>query len=263
MKRCVRMTILTGIVLGVALAQSAFGRRSGEDRQRRRRRRETSAGIRVFRGIPFAAPPVGDLRWKAPQPVEELGRACARPTSSPRAACSGAMFGDMEFRGNGTSEDCLYLNVWTPAESASAKLPVLVYFFGGGLMAGDGSEPRYDGESMAKKGIVSVTINYRLTAFGFLALPELSAEAPYKASGNYGFLDQHAALKWVQKNIAAFGGDPKPRDDRRRVGRLALGRACSCSRRSRRACSPARSWRAAASWPPPIRRRSPRPRRRA
>ena len=119
-----------------------------------------------------------------------------------------AVFGDMEFRANGMSEDCLYLNVWTPAESASAKLPVLVYFFGGGLMAGDASEPRYDGESMARKGIVSITVNYRLAAFGFLALPELSAEAPYHASGNYGFLDQHAALEWVQQNVAAFGGDP-------------------------------------------------------
>jgi para-nitrobenzyl esterase len=168
----------------------------------------TSSGIRIFRGIPFAAPPVGELRWKAPQPVKnwagvrqavEFGPTCMqRP-----------VFGDMEFRGKGMSEDCLYLNVWTPAtRSASAKLPVLVYFFGGGLMAGDGSEYRYDGESMASKGIVSVTVNYRLTVFGFLAHPELTAEAPYHASGNYGFLDQTAALKWVKGNIAAFGGDP-------------------------------------------------------
>ena len=119
------------------------------------------------------------------------------------------IFGDMEFRNKGMSEDCLYLNVWTPAKSASDKLPVLVYFFGGGLVAGDGSELRYDGESMASKGIVSVTISYRLSVFGFLAHPELTAEAPYHASGNYGFLDQNAALKWVQANIAAFGGDPK------------------------------------------------------
>jgi para-nitrobenzyl esterase len=168
----------------------------------------TPAGIRVFRGMPFAAPPVAELRWKAPQPAAawtgvrkavEFGPSCMQR----------AVFGDMEFRANGTSEDCLYLNVWTPARSASEKLPVLVYFFGGGLMAGDGSEPRYDGESLARKGIVSVTINYRLAAFGFLALPELSGEAPYRASGNYGFLDQRAALEWVQKNIAAFGGDPK------------------------------------------------------
>jgi para-nitrobenzyl esterase len=167
----------------------------------------TSAGIRVFRGIPFAAPPVGELRWRAPQPVKDWTG--VRKAVDFGASCmQRAVFGDMEFRASGMSEDCLYLNVWTPAESASARLPVLVYFFGGGLMAGDGSEPRYDGESMAKKGIVSVTLNYRLSAFGFLALPGLSAEAPYRASGNYGFLDQRAALEWVRKNVAAFGGDP-------------------------------------------------------
>ena len=167
----------------------------------------TAAGIRVFKGIPFAAPPVGDLRWKAPQPVASWTGVRKADAFGP-SCMQRAVFGDMEFRANGMSEDCLFLNVWTPAKSAGEKLPVLVYFYGGGLMAGDGSEPRYDGESMAKKGIVSVTINYRLAAFGFLALPELSAEAPYKASGNYGFLDQHAALQWVKQNIAAFGGDP-------------------------------------------------------
>lgn len=169
---------------------------------------KTSGGITVFRGIPFASPPVGELRWQAPQPVKPWTGVRKAVQFGP-SCMQRAVFGDMEFRANGTSEDCLYLNVWTPATTGAARLPVLVYFFGGGLMAGDGSEPRYDGESMAKKGIVSVTINYRLTAFGFLALPELSAEAPYHASGNYGFLDQKAALEWVQKNIAAFGGDPK------------------------------------------------------
>lgn len=166
-----------------------------------------SSGILSFRGIPFAAPPVGELRWKAPQPVKDwsgvrsalqFGQNCMqRP-----------IYGNMGFRGPGMSEDCLYLNVWSPANSANEKLPVLVYFFGGGLQAGDGSEPRYDGESMALKGIVSVTVSYRLTVFGFLAHPELTAEAAYHASGNYGFLDQNAALKWVHANIAAFGGDP-------------------------------------------------------
>ncbi|MBS1876129.1 MAG: carboxylesterase family protein [Acidobacteria bacterium] len=166
------------------------------------------SGVRAFRAIPFAQPPVGALRWKAPQPPKDWTGVRAAAEFSP-SCMQRAVFGDMEFRGNGTSEDCLYLNVWTPAKSASEKLPVLVYFFGGGLMAGDGSEGRYDGESMASKGIVSVTINYRLTAFGFMVHPELSAEAPYHASGNYGFLDQNAALKWVQANIAAFGGDPR------------------------------------------------------
>lgn len=167
-----------------------------------------SSGILSFRGIPFAAPPVGDLRWKAPQPVKDW--AGVRTALQFGQNCmQRRIYGDMGFRGPGMSEDCLYLNVWTPAHAAGEKLPVLVYFFGGGLQAGDGSEPRYDGESMALKGIVSVTVNYRLTVFGFLAHPELTAEAPYHASGNYGFLDQTAALKWVQANIAAFGGDPK------------------------------------------------------
>ena len=115
----------------------------------------------------------------------------------------------MNFRSNGMSEDCLYLNVWTPAKSASERLPVLVYFYGGGFVAGDGSEPRYDGESMARKGIVALTVNYRLGVFGFIAHPELTKESPHHASGNYALLDQNAALQWVQKNIAAFGGDPR------------------------------------------------------
>jgi para-nitrobenzyl esterase len=168
----------------------------------------TSSGIRVFRGVPFAAPPVGDLRWKEPQPVQNWSG--VRQTVDFGPMCmQRAIFGDMEFRAKSMGEDCLYLNVWTPANAEVGKLPVFVYFFGGGLMAGDGSEPRYDGESMAQRGIVSVTINYRLNVFGFLAHPELTAESSHKASGNYGFLDQTAALKWVQRNIAAFGGDPK------------------------------------------------------
>jgi para-nitrobenzyl esterase len=167
----------------------------------------TKTGVHVFRGIPFAAPPVGDLRWKAPQPASNW--AGVRSAKSFGNSCmQRPVYGDMEFRSPEKSEDCLYLNVWTPARSASEKLPVLVYFFGGGLVAGDGSEYRYDGESMATKGIVSVTVNYRLSVFGFLAHPELTAEAPYHASGNYGFLDQNAALRWVAANIAAFGGDP-------------------------------------------------------
>jgi para-nitrobenzyl esterase len=174
------------------------------------------SGICSFKGIPFAQPPVGDLRWKEPQPVKNWDGVRKAVTFGPRAM-QRPLFGDMNFRSDGVSEDCLYLNVWTPALSADAKpivpdngkLPVLVYFFGGGLMAGDGSELRYDGESMARKGIVSVTVNYRLTVFGFFAHPELSKESPHHASGNYGLLDQCAALRWVEENIAAFGGDPK------------------------------------------------------
>lgn len=166
-----------------------------------------ASGVKSYKGIPFAAPPVGDLRWKAPQPAQKWRGVRKADHFGPRAMQL-PLFGDMVFRSDGVSEDCLYLNVWTPAKSAKDKLPVLVYFYGGGFAAGDGSEPRYDGGSMAAKGIVTLTVNYRLNIFGFLAHPELTAESPHKASGNYGLMDQAAALQWVSKNIAAFGGDP-------------------------------------------------------
>ena len=169
---------------------------------------DTHSGIQRYFGIPFAQPPIGDLRWKAPQPVKNWEGIKETKEFGPRPMQT-MVFGDMKSRSNGVSEDCLYLNVWTPANRNTKDLPVLVYFFGGGNVAGDASEPRYDGESMAKEGIVVVTTNYRLNIFGFFAHPELSAEASYNASGNYGLLDQNAALKWVSKNIAAFGGNPK------------------------------------------------------
>jgi len=166
------------------------------------------AGVRSFKGIPFAAAPVGALRWQPPAPgvpwkgVRDAGAFAARCMQLP-------LFSDMVFRSPAGSEDCLYLNVWTPASRPGAKLPVLVYFHGGGLVAGDGSEPRYDGASMARRGIVALTVNYRLGAFGFLAHPELTAGSPHRASGNYGLMDQAAALEWVRRNVAAFGGDPQ------------------------------------------------------
>jgi para-nitrobenzyl esterase len=163
--------------------------------------------IREFKGVPFAAPPVGDLRWREPQSAKNWTGVRKADKFGPRAM-QRAIFGDMNFRSDGVSEDCLYLNVWTPAKSDKEKLPVLVYFYGGGYMAGDGSEPRYDGESMSRRGIVAVTVNYRLGLFGFMAHPELTKESPNKASGNYGLMDQQAALRWVKQNIAAFGGDP-------------------------------------------------------
>jgi len=168
----------------------------------------THSGIQTYFGVPFAKPPVGNLRWKAPQPLDKWNGVKQTKKFGPRPMQT-IVFGDMNSRSDGVSEDCLYLNVWTPAKRNTKDLPVLVYFYGGGNVAGDASEPRYDGESMAKKGIVVITCNYRLNIFGFFSHPELSKESPYKASGNYGLLDQVAALKWVQKNIAAFGGDPK------------------------------------------------------
>lgn len=169
---------------------------------------DTHTGIQKYFGIPFAKPPVGNLRWKDPQPLVNWKGVKETKQFGPRPMQT-MVFGDMDSRSNGVSEDCLYLNVWTPATRNSKDLPVLVYFYGGGNVAGDASEPRYDGESMAKKGIVVITCNYRLNIFGFFAHPELSAESPHKSSGNYGLLDQVAALQWVQKNITAFGGDPK------------------------------------------------------
>jgi para-nitrobenzyl esterase len=168
----------------------------------------TASGIQAFKGIPYAKPPVRDRRWKPPEPADEwagirqadrFGPRCMQPRS----------FGDMIFRSGGMSEDCLYLNVWTPSTETTEERPVLVYFYGGGFLAGDGSEPRYDGESMAREGIVVVTVNYRLGVFGFMAHPELAAESPEEASGNYGLLDQALSLRWVQENIRAFGGDPE------------------------------------------------------
>jgi len=166
------------------------------------------SGVRIFRGIPFAAPPVGPLRWKEPQPPASWSH--VRITSHFESRCmQRPIFQDMRFRSDAIREDCLYLNVWTPVEVPKAGLPVLVYFYGGGFVAGDGSELRYDGESMARQGIVSITVNYRLGAFGFLAHPALAAESARHASGNYGLLDQVAALRWVRENVAAFGGDPR------------------------------------------------------
>jgi para-nitrobenzyl esterase len=167
-----------------------------------------ASGVRIFRGIPFAQPPTGDLRWRPPQPAKNWEGVRQAVKFGPRCM-QAPIFGDMNFRSDGMSEDCLYLNVWTPAKSDKERLPVLVYFYGGGFVAGDGSEPRYDGESIAAKGVVAVTLNYRLGVFGFLAHPELTKESPHHASGNYALLDQSAALRWVHDNIAAFGGDPR------------------------------------------------------
>lgn len=165
-------------------------------------------GVRSFKGIPFAQPPVGDLRWKEPQPVEKWPGVRKADQFGPRCMQRTAPGADYWFRSAGMSEDCLYLNIWTPAKSGTERLPVLVYIYGGGFQNGDGSEPRYDGGSMASKGIVAVSINYRLNVFGFFSHPELTRESRHAASGNYGLMDQAAALRWVRDNIAAFGGDP-------------------------------------------------------
>ncbi len=161
--------------------------------------------VRVFKGIPFAAPPVGDLRWKAPQPVAPWTEVRQATAFGPRCQ-QGSIFNDMIFRDE-MSEDCLYLNVWAPAK-AGGKLPVMFWIHGGGFQAGSASEPRQDGEQLARKGVIVVSANHRLGVFGFFAHPELTNESAQKASGNYGLLDQVAALAWIKANIASFGGDP-------------------------------------------------------
>jgi para-nitrobenzyl esterase len=161
----------------------------------------TEEGLTVYKGIPFAAPPIGELRWKAPQPLIKWEGVRVADKFAP-----GPMQG-----GNppsGKSEDCLYLNVWSPAKSAKDKIPVLVWIYGGGFGAGATSETVYSGEKLANKGVVLVSIAYRVGQLGFLAHPELSAESPSHTSGNYGLLDMIAGLQWIQKNISKIGGDP-------------------------------------------------------
>src|SRR5450432_2306782 len=165
------------------------------------------SGISMFKGVPFAQPPVGDLRWKEPLPVKNW-EGVRKADHFAARAMQLPVFSDMQFRSDAVSEDCLYLNIWTPAKTGKEELPVLVYFYGGGFIAGDGSEFRYDGESMARRGVISVTVNFRLGVFGFMAHPELTKESVHHASGNYGLMDQTEALRWVKKNIAAFGGNP-------------------------------------------------------
>jgi para-nitrobenzyl esterase len=159
-------------------------------------------GLTVYKGIPFAAPPVGDLRWKAPQPAAKWEGVKQTTKFAPGPIQSGNP-------PSGKSEDCLYLNVWTPAKSANDKIPVFVWIYGGGFGGGATSEANYSGEKLAQKGVVLVSIAYRVGQMGFFVHPELSKESPNHVSGNYGLLDMVAGLQWIQKNIDKFGGDPK------------------------------------------------------
>jgi para-nitrobenzyl esterase len=171
----------------------------------------TASGIRVFKGIPYAAPPVGELRWRPPQPpakwqgvrkADQFSDSCMQILARSRNPWTKEFMAQ-----NNASEDCLCLNVWTGAQAANERRAVLLWIHGGGFTEGSGEVATYDGEELARKGLVVVTINYRLGVFGFFTHPELTKESPNQASGNYGLLDCVAALQWVQKNIAAFGGD--------------------------------------------------------
>jgi para-nitrobenzyl esterase len=180
---------------------------------------DTATGVTSFKGIPFAAPPVGDLRWREPMPVsawtgvrkaDTFSAPCAQALlTTPRPGLSPIVFEEnLQIRGP-VSEDCLYLNVWTAAKAAAEQRPVMVWIPGGGFTRGSAAFTSTDGAALARKGVVVVSVNYRLGVLGFLAHPELTTESPHRSSGHYGFLDQIAALQWVQKNIAGFGGDPR------------------------------------------------------
>jgi para-nitrobenzyl esterase len=206
-------TLSLAVIVAALAVQLAVAQVVQTDQGKVEGLKEPNSTVTVFKGIPYAAPPLGDLRWKAPQPVvawkgvrhaDHFGNVCMQNPQAPGS------FYQVEFyeAPEPMSEDCLYLNLWTAASSANEKRPVMVWIHGGGWVEGSGSLPSFNGEALAKKGVVVVTINYRLGVFGFLAHPELTKESDYGASGNYGMLDQLAALKWVKANIRQFGGDP-------------------------------------------------------
>ena len=205
-----RWLLLLAALLAVSFAAPAFAHDAPiAETPAGRLRGESADGLNVFRGIPYARPPVGWRRWRAPEAMErwrrvrdatQFGAACFQPV-----ARGASIYAPDEFQP--MSEDCLFLNIWVPADARNA--PVLVWIHGGSLVSGAGSEMAYDGTRLAQQGVIVVTINYRLGALGYLALPGLSAETHEGVSGNYGLLDQIEALRWVQRNIGAFGGDPR------------------------------------------------------
>lgn len=202
MKKLLFLTLISFSTFAQSIIQTANGKVEGYLKE----------NLRIFKGIPFAAPPVGEFRWKAPQPVQCWSgiKKCTAFSASPiqnKPQPFSCWTEEFIAKPEPLDEDCLYLNVWTSSKNKE-KHPVLVWIYGGGLNSGSANCDIYDGEEMAKKGVVFVSINYRVGVMGFMAHPELSKESGYNSSGNYGFLDQIAALKWVQKNIAAFGGDP-------------------------------------------------------
>jgi para-nitrobenzyl esterase len=199
------IAVISLLNFGTAVAQTVIATQNGKIEGYQEQ------NLLIFKGIPFAAPPIGSLRWKAPQPASNWTgtRKCTEFSASPVQNKPMPFYcWSEEFiaKPEPLNEDCLYLNVWASAKAK--KLPVFVWIYGGGLSSGSANCDIYDGEKMAQKGVIFVSINYRVGVLGFMAHPELSKESGYNASGNYGFLDQIAALQWVQKNIAAFGGDP-------------------------------------------------------
>ncbi len=202
--------MIKGILLPIALftlSSNGFGASEVVKIDAGRLKGVTQEGVVAFKGIPYAAPPVGDLRWRAPQPAKAWSG--VRDASKYGADCAQNPFpGDAAPLGVPPAEDCLYANVWVPASPSSKKLAVMVWIYGGGFVNGGSSPAVYDGSQFAKRGVVLVSFNYRLGRFGFFAHPALTKENPDGPLGNYGFMDQIAALQWVKRNIRAFGGDP-------------------------------------------------------
>lgn len=207
---CVALGVVATVLwmqpLCAQVVETAYGKVEGK--------KDTATAVTAFKGIPYGAAPVGDLRWRAPEPpaawtgirkADEFGAACMQRITPKQ-------FGPwtVEFLTvNKVSEDCLFLNIWTPKASPAARLPVVVFIHGGGFTSGAADVPVYDGAHLAAKGLVVVSLNYRLGVFGFLAHPDLTAESAHHSSGNYALLDQMAALKWVKENVRNFGGDPE------------------------------------------------------
>ncbi len=195
------VALLTPIILLAASStpqvKTHYGTLAGKD----------DGKVNSFLGIPYAQPPMGELRWKAPQPVSKWN-GVKKATEFGFHCMQGRVFGDMVFHDPGPSEDCLTLNVWVPDKHADSKIPVMVWIYGGGFVAGTTSESRQDGSHLAQQGVIVVSMNYRLGVFGFMVHPELAKESGHNSAGNYGLLDQLAALQWVHDNIAAFDGDP-------------------------------------------------------
>jgi para-nitrobenzyl esterase len=201
--RCLllQLLMLTPIVLMAAPSAPQGKTRSGNVQGK------DDGKVKSFLGIPYAAPPVGDLRWRPPQPVAKWS-GVRKATEFGYHCMQGKVYGDMVFHDPGASEDCLTLNLWVPDKHVDPKIPVMVWIYGGGFVAGTTSEARQDGYHLAQQGVIVVSMNYRLGVFGFLVHPELAKESGHNSAGNYGLLDQLAALAWVHDNIAAFGGDP-------------------------------------------------------
>ncbi len=204
-----RLPSLLSFTLTAALiAESAFAASDVAKIDTGRLKGVAKEGVVSFKGIPYAAPPVGEFRWRAPQPVKAWSG--VRAASEFGGDCMQKPFpGDAAPLGVTPAEDCLYANVWIPAKAPAKKLPVMVWIYGGGFVNGGSSPAVYDGSQFARRGVVFVSFNYRVGRFGFFAHPALTKENPSEPHGNYAYMDQIALLKWVQRNAAAFGGDPK------------------------------------------------------